>query len=293
MFQVASHSRHFPTHAASARRYEPAPTTAPAVQLPRTLARPAFTDVSRDALVAASPDLANVPVEFIRHGLRAKAPQMLAGIAALAPSHLPSAIPKSHLPSSLSIPLRAPTSSSTPSYPTHALAIGPAPQKGAQPPPDAPLAVFPIHAVVLAAHCAALPRLPPPARASGSTAHLPVLPLSLPSPAAFSILHAFMYSHRLDAALGALLPLPSAFLRDAASHSAIVQALASGAALHALSAHLCAAAGNSLSALMTHAAHVKELWQDMVALGLHDPELWDALDLAWEVVLGALNLAAK
>jgi hypothetical protein len=30
----------------------------------------------------------------------------------------------------------------------------------------------------------------------------------------------------------------------------------------------------------------------MVALGLYDPELWDAVDLAWEVVLGALNLAA-
>jgi len=30
----------------------------------------------------------------------------------------------------------------------------------------------------------------------------------------------------------------------------------------------------------------------MVALGLHDPELWDTVDLAWEIVLGALNLAA-
>jgi len=40
------------------------------------------------------------------------------------------------------------------------------------------------------------------------------------------------------------------------------------------------------------AGHVKELWQDMVALGLNDPELWDTLDLAWEIVLGALNLAA-
>jgi hypothetical protein len=38
--------------------------------------------------------------------------------------------------------------------------------------------------------------------------------------------------------------------------------------------------------------HVKEVWQDMVALGLYDPQLWDAIDLAWEVILGALNLAA-
>jgi hypothetical protein len=31
----------------------------------------------------------------------------------------------------------------------------------------------------------------------------------------------------------------------------------------------------------------------MVALGLYDSELWDTVDLAWEVVLGALNLAAS
>ncbi|KAJ7130465.1 hypothetical protein C8R44DRAFT_775589, partial [Mycena epipterygia] len=34
------------------------------------------------------------------------------------------------------------------------------------------------------------------------------------------------------------------------------------------------------------------LWPEMVTLGLYDAPLWDALDLAWEVVLGALNLAA-
>jgi hypothetical protein len=57
--------------------------------------------------------------------------------------------------------------------------------------------------------------------------------------------------------------------------------------------NLCSSAGSSLQILTTHAAHVKELWQDMVALGLYDPELWDTVDLAWEVVLGALNLAAS
>ncbi|KAJ7291487.1 hypothetical protein C8J57DRAFT_976028, partial [Mycena rebaudengoi] len=115
--------------------------------------------------------------------------------------------------------------------------------------------------------------------------------LTLPSPQAFTILHAFMYTHRLDAALKSLLPLPPAFL-GGLSHATVLAALAAPATRHQLAVYLCGAAGNSLCALMAHAAHVKELWQDMVALGLHDPELWDALDLAWEVVLGALNLAA-
>lgn len=68
--------------------------------------------------------------------------------------------------------------------------------------------------------------------------------------------------------------------------------MASGSMLHQLSSYLCSSASTNLGTLTTHAAHVKELWQDMVALGLHDPELWDAVDLAWEVILGALNLAA-
>ncbi|KAJ7291486.1 hypothetical protein C8J57DRAFT_1705080 [Mycena rebaudengoi] len=295
----ASHASHFDAHAHhhSSRGHSHShkdrhSSTAPAaVQLPRTLARPTFQDVARDNIVAAAPDLANVPSEFIRHGLRAKAPQMLAGIAALAPSHLPSTLPKSHLPATLTIPLRAPSAPGPQSYPTHALAITPH-AKPSHSDRDVPATIFPVHAVVLAAHCAALPRLPPARHPAPSTAYLPVLPLALPSPQAFAILHAFMYTHRLDAALQSLLPLPPAFLAGL-SHATVLAALATPAARHQLAVYLCGAAGNSLSALMAHAAHVKELWQDMVALGLHDPELWDALDLAWEVVLGALNLAAK
>jgi len=88
-----------------------------------------------------------------------------------------------------------------------------------------------------------------------------------------------------------LFPLPSGFVQSL-SHNTVQSTLASGSSLHKLSSYLCSSAGSSLQALTTHAAHVKELWQDMVALGLHDPELWDTVDLAWEIVLGALNLAA-
>ncbi|KAJ7507054.1 hypothetical protein B0H11DRAFT_2153557 [Mycena galericulata] len=329
MFQVASHPAAFPHHHAPRRHREHSSSDAGPMQLPRNLAKPPFTDISRDALAAAAPDLAAaaVPAEFIRHGLRAKAPQMQAGIAALAPSHLPQSLPRSHLPAALTIPLRASSSQSHPSYPTHALAVhATSSSKSSAPAPGESASLFPVHAVVLAAHCAKLPRLPPaaPPSRSGSALTLPVLPLALPSPHAFAILHPWMYTHRLDAALGALLPLPPAFLDGlAAAHSSsshshsshshshsrssshasqpqpptppqtlLLAALASPPTLHALAAHLCATAGANLSALLAHAGHVKELWQDLVALGVYDPALWDALDLAWEVVLGALNLAA-
>ncbi|KAG5640410.1 hypothetical protein H0H81_012012, partial [Sphagnurus paluster] len=100
-----------------------------------------------------------------------------------------------------------------------------------------------------------------------------------------------MYTHRLDSVLKALFPVPSGFLHSL-SHEVVKNALSSGATLHQLSSYLCASASSNLQTLMTHAGHVKELWQNMAALGLHDPELWDTLDLAWEVLLGALNLAA-
>ncbi|KAJ7450779.1 hypothetical protein FB451DRAFT_1052094, partial [Mycena latifolia] len=135
----------------------------------------------------------------------------------------------------------------------------------------------------------ALPRTAPSSRTASAT--LPVLPLTLPSPQAFAILHAFLYTHRLVPALTSLLPLPPAFL-EPLTHASLTATLDSPSMRHALAAHLCAAASGNLTVLMGHAGHVKELWQDKVALGVYDAELWDALDLVWEV-LGALNLAAQ
>ncbi|KAJ7079025.1 hypothetical protein C8R44DRAFT_754741 [Mycena epipterygia] len=71
----------------------------------------------------------------------------------LAPPHH---LPRSHLPQHLTVPsARRPR---PPSSLTHALTIAPAGKDV-----GGPHAIFPVHAVVLAAHCAALPRLPCPA----------------------------------------------------------------------------------------------------------------------------------
>ncbi|KAF8888824.1 hypothetical protein BD779DRAFT_1522808 [Infundibulicybe gibba] len=280
MFQVASHPSSFvhgAAHSHSAHRHA-APSAQQPVQLPRTLARPPFTDISRKAIAAAAPELANVPAEYIRSGLRSKASQMLAGNSKLS---LPPSVPKSQIPPSLTVPVRP--SSST--YPTHLLAISASKPTSS----NESATLVPVHSLVLAAHCALLPPLPAPAGAATGTLHLPILPLALPSPAAFTLLHAYMYTHSLPNLLGALIPLPPAFL---SALPPLAAALASGPALHQLSAHLASASGENLAALTRHAAHVKELWQDVAALGIHDPELWDAIDLAWEVVLGAMNIAA-
>ena len=206
---------------------------------------------------------------------------MLAGIAALS---MPTSISKSQLPPFLSIPIR-PTSSQ-PTYPTHVLAVTSSKSSA-----NEHALMFPIHNIVLASQCSSLPRLPGSSPPSSSTLRAPVLPLALPSPAAFHVIHAYLYNHHLGGVLQALFPLPSGFVQSL-SHNTVLSTLASGTTLHQLSSYLCSSAGSSLQILTTHAAHVKELWQDLVALGLCDSELWDTVDLAWEVVLGALNLAA-
>ncbi|KAL4076745.1 hypothetical protein V8B97DRAFT_1493467 [Scleroderma yunnanense] len=266
------------------------PTYPSNVQLPRTLQRPPYAEVPRQNVLAVAPELADVAIEYIRRGLRVQANQMLAGVSALSPSHLPPTIPRSQLPhtTSLTIPLR-PTQQPI-SCPTHILALSKSSSH------DNTVLLVPTHAVVLASQCASLPRLPPshvPAHPNATvTVTLPVLPLSVPSPSAFAPLHTFLYTHSVPTLLSALLPaVPSNFLATLTSPQSLRATLASGPALHSLSSHLLSSAPG-LGALTGVAQKIAAVWRNAVALGVHDPELWDCLDLAWEVVLGAMNLGA-
>ncbi|KAF7366838.1 hypothetical protein MSAN_00942300 [Mycena sanguinolenta] len=160
-------------------------------------------------------------------------------------------------------------------------------------PPTTQGKVFPVHAVVLAAHCAKLLPLPPALAFSHSGLTLPVLPITLPSPPAFAILHAWIYTGRLDAALGSLLPLPSAFLAFFAASSLHFSSRSSASSSRThdiVPAHPSSttSAGGNVATRLSHAAHVNELWQDMVVPGVYDAGLWDA----WEVVLGGMGRCA-
>ncbi|THU97501.1 hypothetical protein K435DRAFT_796447 [Dendrothele bispora CBS 962.96] len=297
MFQVASHPHSFPMHS-HGRRESVASSASnhPTLQLPRKLARPEYTEVSKAAIVSAAPELANVPPEYIRQLLRPKEAEMTAGLNALAPSHVPNYLPKTHLPSHLAIPLRHSSSSSSvaPAYPTHALAVYSSRSNS----PDSQALIIPIHSLVLAAHCARLPSLPSSARyesSSSSRVQIPVIPISLPSPHAFPIIRKFLYTHSLESVLRSLVPLPSShhypFLQSL-SRETVRQTMNSHSTLHQLAKHLCEHSNYNMQTLTTHAAHVKDFWQDVVALGVNDVALWDTLDLAWEVVLGAMNICA-
>ncbi|KAF7986006.1 hypothetical protein HWV62_41334 [Athelia sp. TMB] len=297
MFQVASHPTTF-SHPASWVHDDLSPVTSPArnsfnnsdIQLPRTLTRPTFSEVSRDQIAAVAPELANVPAEYIRQTLAEKTPRMQAGIQSCA---LPQKMSKGQVSQQGSRPIAVQVrpSSNPPTYPSHLLAL--TTSSKVQSTSDEVILV-PTHSIVLAAHCPSLPRMPPAcAQTSASAVNIPILPLSVPSPAAFPTLHSFLYTHSTATLLAALLPgLPPAFL-GSVSASTVRATLASGPKLHQLSAHLVGGIrGSRTQVLMSYAQHINCVWRNTVALGVHDADLWDALDLAWEIVLGSLNLAA-
>jgi hypothetical protein len=136
----------------------------------------------------------------------------------------------------------------------------------------------------------------PPQPGHNGCLNLPVLPLSVPSPATFAPLHYYLYTHNSAALLSSLLPkasLPPQFLSAiSSSPSQIKSTLASGGKLHQLSSSLLMYANRDLQLLMSQSNAITGVWKNVVALGISDPDLWDTLDLAWEVLLGALNLAA-
>src|SRR5262245_58107057 len=145
---------------------------------------------------------------------------MLAGISALSSSHLPSSMSKAQASQtrSLPVPLRTQTSPKTHTFPTHLLALSAA-SKTSSTPLNSEVQLHPTHALLIATQCANVPPLPssmgPTQPGHNGCINLPVLPLSVPSPATFAPLHYYLYTHNSAALLSSLLPkasLPSQFL---------------------------------------------------------------------------------
>ncbi|KAJ7839455.1 hypothetical protein B0H14DRAFT_3458698 [Mycena olivaceomarginata] len=59
--------------------------------------------------------------------------------------------------------------------------------------------------------------------------------------------------------------------------------------LQSLALSLLSAGRWSLEAQLVHAGHIKELNQDLVALGVGDAELCHTLDVTWKITLYALT----
>ncbi|KAJ7726879.1 hypothetical protein B0H16DRAFT_1591557, partial [Mycena metata] len=216
------------------------------LSLPRTLPRPVLGEVDTSSLVGAYPDLAGIPAEYIRERLALTTPKMRAALQAVETS-----ISKSTLPTELDILMNEVVSFACP---THMFAVY----------NDAPLPLghkrqvnlFPIHDLVFSMHCTNLPTLPA-ARPSSSPSHttVPVVPLRLPSPETFPLLHAYLYTKQ-----------PATLL-----------------------ASLARPCETDLLQLAGHANKILGLWRNACLLGVVDAQLYAVIEASWESTIAAMQ----
>jgi hypothetical protein len=167
--------------------------------------------------------------------------------------------------------------------PTHMFAVYSRLAPGSPPLATRHVILYPIHNIIFASHCANLPQLPSYIKqdipdSPGSTITLPVIPLCLPSPDTFAQLSGYLYTRRSTALLTSLLPCPPPL--DTPLDSKTIPEFS-----HKL------AITYTTHAMMKYAMRVNGLWRNVCALGLFDQGIWDAMDIAWEVLLTALAIA--
>ncbi|KAJ6481814.1 hypothetical protein C8R45DRAFT_312691 [Mycena sanguinolenta] len=247
-------------------------------RLPKELLRPAFQEVSKETLFTLAPELReDTPdLEYIRDVMEELGPGLLRVVVSVVADP-----PKDAVPKEIAI-----TVNDQADYPppTHMLAIhAPAPK-------DAPassarkVTLVPVHAVVLALHCARLPSLTASPSSPEYTSDdrnqliVPVQPLCLPSPSAYPLLSTFLYTKRVDHLLKSLLPTPPPPKLD--DDRTLLPAFAGRLATT-----------YTAQALLLHVTTVHGLWQNACVLGVFVDELFDTIDLAWEVLLTAMAIS--
>ncbi|KAJ7242112.1 hypothetical protein C8J57DRAFT_1244343 [Mycena rebaudengoi] len=219
------------------------------LSLPRTLPRPVLREIDLCNLVNGYPDLAGIPAQYIRDHLPATA-TMQAAVHAVETS-----IPKSALPKELEILMNDIVAAACP---THMFAVY----------SNTPLAInqkrrvslFPIHDIVFGVHCANLPALSFSHSATVSTHKtIPVVPLCIPSPETFPLLHSYLYTRQPETLLSALdRPCETDFLQ-----------------------------------LASHAMKIHGLWRNACSLGVVDEKLYELIEDAWETTLAAMQAASS
>lgn len=208
---------------------------------------------------------------------------MLAGLRAV--SHVPRTLNIAFLPRSFQIPESSPP---TASLPTHVIAAR------SSKAPSQTACLYPVHDVVLLVHFSGL-RLPPryPGADGTVACAMPVLEVALPSPEAFAVIHSFLYNHRIEGMMRALLPLSESTLQTLTTSRAVLATRQSRAVVDQMGSQIVQRANWDVENIMKMAMRVKSVWQDMAALRVSIMEMWDTLDLAWDILLAALQQATS
>lgn len=242
---------------------------------PRYLDRAIYRGISKAAIAAVDPDLADVPADYIIPRLEVIGPDLLQVIESV------EATPDKE---SLSAELSVIVNETRSDQPTHVLAVFAPSLPGA----PRPVQIHPIHHIIWATHCASLPplattTLPTPDEIGQIT--IPVITLKIPCLDTFSLVERYLYTKDTLYLLGMLLPTRNAtpaWLLDIDLHFD-----ADDSELQNFRVML----GKTYThqKLVEHMCTLNGLWKNVIALGISDDRLWDVMDLAWDLLLGALS----
>ncbi|KAF8918115.1 hypothetical protein CPB85DRAFT_113041 [Mucidula mucida] len=237
------------------------------VLLPRQLIRP--EPLSDDVTI---PEMEDAPPQFVRDSFATCGPRLFRDLS-MAQTHVDSTHARA-IPTSIKV-----TVPGCEARPTHVLA--------AFAPKTSNVTLFPVHDVVLAAHCENYPRMvvtePLPAE------HVPVQPFCLPHPPSYGPLSQYLYTHRQDVLFSTLCaPMPAPKFFPSQAHVSTSEPLS-------LSMEDMRVFARELSEtytqhkLLQSISTIHGLYKNVVALGIHDDGLWEVLDVLWGVYLTAVG----
>ncbi|KAJ7057171.1 hypothetical protein C8F01DRAFT_1028755 [Mycena amicta] len=217
------------------------------LSLPRVLPRPVLGEVN---LALSHSHLGDVPPEYVREKLLGLLPSMRTALSAVKCT-----VNASRLAKTAQILLNDAVSAHPP---THMLAV----YTDALCSSTRAVSLVPVHDIVFAAHCATFPVLPTATSTTDTTSiSVPVVPIRLPSPETFSLLHAYLYTQQ-----------PS-YLRTALKTP-------------------CDADGDLLR-LAAHAHKVHGLWRNACILGVVDERFYEIVEEAWAQTLSAMQACSS
>ncbi|KAF5319941.1 hypothetical protein D9611_011060 [Ephemerocybe angulata] len=236
---------------------------------PRTLSRPPHAEVAYEALLAAGCDEKS-------HGYPGYARDIIASMGTRLLASLRNCqtqFASNNLPDEFLVLITDPANTMPP---THVMAV-----RSSKPPPPgtAPgrVKLFPVHALVLAAHCTRLPPFEMKAarHISDTQIIVPRRQISVPCPETFQHILAYLYTRRKSPFLNAMLPIPAPTTMDEPGAKAGFGALIGRMPF-------------TTEGLMTYVMIIHGIWSNVIALGIFDDGLWDMLDTAWEIILTAM-----
>ncbi|KZS96984.1 kinase-like protein [Sistotremastrum niveocremeum HHB9708] len=248
-------------------------------QLPTvTLPRPEPVADSHAALHALEPELAQFPIAHVKDQLLSTSPELYANISRLR-FNTPKIGASSALPTEIQVSING---QPTADLPSHIIAV----HSDAESSSQSPVTFHPVHPLIIASHCAAIPPFIKPklegfssSEGSGSsTLSVPILRVALPDPSAFPSLLLWIYNRNPRTLLTTILNLQAPLVDPAHIDSYTPTELAA-----------VLADTFSTSALARIAQHVHGVWADACRLGVWEPDLWATLELAGGAVQVAWN----